>query len=65
MLKEEDLIQTEPAITLAQRIAFMKLPLQERRKILAEQAEQAVQNYEEELAAKERELWQGGDIVEL
>jgi hypothetical protein len=65
MLKEEELIQTEPAITLAQRIAFMKLPLQERRRILAEQAEQAVQHYEEELAAKERELWQGGDIVEL
>ena len=65
MLKEEELIQTEPAITLAQRIAFMKLPLQERQRILAEQAEQALQHYEEELASKERELWQGGDIVEL
>lgn len=65
MLKEEELIQTEPAITLAQRIAFMKLPLEERRRILAEQAQQALQHYEEELAAKERELWQGGDIVEL
>jgi hypothetical protein len=63
MLKEEE-VQSQPT-TLAQRRAFIKLPLSERRKILSEQAELAAQHYERELEAGDRELWQGGDIVEL
>lgn len=43
---------------------FLKLPIEERRRILAEQAEQMAEHYEEESARRERELWQGGDIVE-
>ncbi len=64
MLKEKEIVETEPGMSIAQRLAFMELPLEERRRILAEQAEHAAPHYEEELATKEREIWQGGDIVE-
>jgi len=43
----------------------MKLPLAERRRQLAEQAELMVKHYESEPEEKEREQWQGGDIVEF
>lgn len=62
MITQEDTLQTDEVLTLDQRRAFMKLPLEERRKILAKQAEQMVQHYETDLA--EREQWQGGDIVD-
>jgi hypothetical protein len=64
MISQEDVTQTEDALTLEQRRAFMKLPLEERRKILAQQAEQMVQYYEAEPEQAEREQWQGGDVVE-
>ena len=64
MLKEEEIVEAELGMSIAQRLAFMELPLEERRRILTEQAEHAARDYEEELATKERELWQGGDIVE-
>ena len=64
MLKEEEIVEAGREMSIAQRLAFMDLPLEERRRILAEQAEHAAPIYEEELATKERELWQGGDIVE-
>jgi hypothetical protein len=63
MLKEEDALSQSPG--LAERRMFMKLPLDERRRILADQAEQLVRYYEQDSEAKERELWQGGDLVEL
>ena len=50
--------------TLAQRRAFMKLPLAERRKQLAAQADRMAKHYESEPERTEREEWQGGDIVE-
>jgi hypothetical protein len=65
MLKEEEIVEAERGMSITQRLAFMELPLEERRRILAEQAEHAARDYEEELATKDRELWQGGDIVEL
>lgn len=43
---------------------FIKLPIEERRRILAEQAEALIAEYELESNRRERELWQGGDIVE-
>jgi hypothetical protein len=62
MIAEEDTVETK---TQSLRLReFMKLPIEERRRILAEQAEQMVEHYEEESARRERELWQGGDIVE-
>jgi hypothetical protein len=42
----------------------MQLPLEERRKRLAAQAECMAEHYEQEPERSEREAWQGGDIVE-
>ena len=61
---QEETIETSVPLTLADRLAFMKLPIEERRRILAEQAEQMAEHYEDETLRRERELWQGGDIVE-
>ena len=61
---EEETIETTAPLTLADRLAFMKLPLEERRRILAEQAEAMIAHYDLEENRLERELWQGGDIVE-
>jgi len=51
-------------MTLDQRRAFMKLPLEERRRRLAAQADRMAEHYESEPEATERAEWQGGDIVE-
>jgi len=59
-----DTVETEKPKALAQTREFLKLPIEERRRILAEQTEQMAEHYEEESARRERELWQGGDIVE-
>jgi hypothetical protein len=64
MLKQNDLVSCEETMTLEQRRDFMKLPLDERRRILSQQAENAASHYEFEPSVKEREAWQGGDIVE-
>ena len=64
MLKQNDLISSEERMTLEQRRAFLKLPLAERRRILSQQAENAASHYESEQSVREREAWQGGDIVE-
>jgi hypothetical protein len=52
------------ALALSERRAFMKLPIEERRRQLAEQAAQMAEHYEGGSEAIEREGWQGGDIVE-
>lgn len=64
MLKENDLNALEYAMTLDQRRAFLKLSIAERRKILAQQADRAVRQYESDESVRERESWQGDDIVE-
>ncbi len=64
-MTEEEMLTAESPMGPEERLALLKLPLAERRKILADQAEHALRDYEEELATKQRELWQGGDIVEL
>jgi len=51
-------------LTLAQRRAYMQLPLKERRRRLAAQADRMAEYYEQESERAEREVWQGGDIVE-
>ncbi len=56
--------EMDQGLSLAQRRAYMKLPLSERRKRLAEQAERMAKYYEQESERIEREAWQGGDIVE-
>lgn len=57
-------METTAPLTLAERLAFMRLPIEERRKLLAEQAEAMVAEYGLESNRRERELWQGGDIVD-
>ena len=57
-LQEEDLIKT-PNLE-----AFMKLSVDERRRILTLQADEIAEDYESEAQSTEREQWQGGDIVE-
>lgn len=64
MIAQETSVDTQEPMTLEQRRAFHQLPLAERRRLLAEQAERAAMYYEDEAATKEREEWQGGDIVE-
>jgi len=61
---EEEKIEITAPLTLADRLAFLKLPIEERRRILAEQAEAMVAEYDLEENRREREIWQGGDIVE-
>jgi len=64
MLKETDLLNSDETVTLEQRRAFLKLPLEERRRILSQQAEASATQYEFEQNDPERDTWQGGDIVE-
>lgn len=64
MTTHEDAIAVEATEPLSDTRQFMRLPPVERRRILAQQAEQMVEYYEQESLRQERELWQGGDIVE-
>lgn len=52
--------EPEP-LSLSDRRAFMQLPLAERRRILAKQAEAMVEHYEQETEWRE---FQGGDIID-
>ena len=56
--------ETDQVLTLTQRRAYMTLSLEERRRILAAQAEHMVAYYEQESERSERAAWQGGDVVE-
>ena len=57
-------VNSEQSLTLEQRRRFLKLPLEERRRQMAEQADQMVEHYESPDQAQDRAEWQGGDIVE-
>jgi hypothetical protein len=56
--------EQEQGLTLEQRRRFLALPLEERRRQMAEQAARVAEHYESAEAVKEREVWQGGDLVE-
>lgn len=64
MVKRTHIAETDQALTLAQRRAYMTLSLEERRRMLAAQAERMAAFYEQKSERREREAWQGGDIVE-
>jgi uncharacterized protein YuzE len=53
--------ETEDSLSLSDRRAFMQLPLAERRRILAKQAEAMIEHYEQE---SEWRQFQGGDIID-
>lgn len=63
MAIEQETITTDSP-SLDDLRAFLSLPIDERRRILANQAAQMLNHYEDDEARKEREEWQGGDIVE-
>ncbi len=64
MILPKKTTQVDQEFSLAQRRAYMQLPIEERRKLLAAQADQMAEYYELELERTERIAWQGGDIVE-
>jgi transcriptional regulator with XRE-family HTH domain/Zn-dependent peptidase ImmA (M78 family) len=51
----------EQVIAVCERRAFAKLPLSERRRLLALQAEKAAASYESQ---RGRDMWQGGDFLD-
>ena len=61
IFQEEDLIKTT---NLEARRAFMKLSVDERRRIMTLQADEIAEHYEGDAQSTEREQWQGGDILE-
>ncbi|MEW6607429.1 MAG: hypothetical protein AB1422_00740 [bacterium] len=46
---------------VSSQIDFMQLPLNERRQLMAQQAEKMVAHYEQ--TANERQKWQAGDFI--
>ena len=64
MILPKKTVKVDQELSLAQRRAYMQLPLEERRKRLAAQADQMAEHYEQEPERTERIAWQGGDIVE-
>jgi hypothetical protein len=64
MILPKKTAKVDQELSLAQRRAYMQLPLEERRKRLAAQAAQMVEHYTQGPERTERIAWQGGDIVE-
>lgn len=60
MVTQEVPLDAAQTLTLEERRSFIKLPLEERRRLLTRQAERMIEIYESE--ADERAAWQGGDI---
>jgi hypothetical protein len=56
--------QLKKGLTLEDRRNFLKLPLDERRRRMEVMAARMVRYYTSKRETKERELWQGGDIVD-
>lgn len=65
MITQDELLEMKQEITLQQRRDYMKLSIEERRKILEAQAEKLAAHYESQKEKDERETWQGGDIIEF
>lgn len=64
MITQENIAEVNQRLSLAQRRAYMQLPLAERRERLAAQADRMIEHYEQEPGQTDRLAWQGGDIVE-
>lgn len=60
-ISSNDLPQTHPSLSLDQRRAFLKLPLEERRRILQAQAEALITHYQTDTEWQEL---QAGDLIE-
>ncbi len=64
MITQKNLPEADEGLSLAQRRAFMRLPLEERRARLAAQASWMIEHYVQEPEQTERWAWQAGDISE-
>jgi hypothetical protein len=64
MITQKSLAEENQRLSLMERRAHMQLPLGERRKRLAAQADAMIEHYGREAEQRERLAWQGGDIVE-
>jgi hypothetical protein len=61
---EQETAHTDNSLTVEQRRAFLKMPLDDRRRLMSEQAERLVHHYDATDESDLREEWQGGDIVD-
>lgn len=52
-------------MTIEQRRMFLSMPIEQRRRLMNEQAAKMIEHYNSEQETKDREEWQGDDIVEL
>jgi hypothetical protein len=59
MAKKAQTAKADQALILVQRRAYMTLSLDERRRLLAAQAERMAAHYEQDAERAEREAWQG------
>jgi hypothetical protein len=64
MISQENMPEADEELSLEQRRAYMRLPLEERRARLAAQADRMIEHYAQGPEQTERGVWQGGDIVE-
>jgi hypothetical protein len=64
MIEQELEPKTPQPITLSDRRQFLAIPLTERRQLLAELADRAMENAEHSADQQQRSEWQGGDIIE-
>jgi len=64
MITQKNLAEADEGLSLAQRRAYIRLPLEERRERLAAQADRMIEHYTQGSEQTERFAWQGGDIVE-
>jgi len=55
------LVEKKPDTPSSLQVDFMRLSLEDRNRILAQQAEQMMAHYEQ--TAKERQEWQSGDFI--
>lgn len=65
MVTQEAQVIEMPIFTLELRRLFLRLSLEERRRLMSLQTEQMIEHYESKLETADREEWQGGDLVEL
>ena len=63
MITKEQFKEPTEGLSLTDRRAFMKLPLEERRGRLAEQADRAAEYYHSQTETSECDDWQGGDFT--
>lgn len=63
-MSSSDARTADQGLTLDERREFMKLPLEQRRRQMAEQAEAVAAYYESQPELTRREDWQGEDFVD-